>query len=96
MFSMKYVDGNGVEWLEGGFIRTRASRHPETQRLSVEGDRPDGARHIFFQDDEPYPGNTTCPRLYVMNENGTTVAHYYMGHMREGPVQSGYDLDGTA
>lgn len=79
MFSMKYVQGDGVEWLESGFIRTVATRHPETKRLTVVGHRPDGGEHAFFQDEELRETDTTCPRLYIMNELGRTVADYHMG-----------------
>lgn len=77
MFSMKYVEQNGVEWLEGGFDRTRATRD-DGGRLVVSGERADGTTHSFFQDTKTDPEPRTCPRLYVMNEAGVTVAHYLM------------------
>ncbi|MGL4640541.1 MAG: hypothetical protein ACRCVX_12535 [Shewanella sp.] len=88
MFSMKYIDGHGVEWLEGGFLRTCSNRDDEGL-LYISGDRPDGSTHTFFQDRERLAEYRTVPRLYVMNEQGVTVADYAMVAPMDAPLAAG-------
>lgn len=84
MFTMKYIDSLGVEWLEGGFLRTRATRN-DGGGLVISGDRSDNTTHSFFQEQERVREPRTGPRLYVMNEQGVTVANYPMGAPSDAP-----------
>lgn len=78
MFTIKYIEANGEEYLEGGFVRTATWRHPETKLLTVTGHRADGSQHAFFQAESEQEGQVVCPRLYIMNEAGRTVADYLL------------------